>query len=69
MLFLIRTDIPHAGSENLTDNINFRMHAFMDVVHWNLESEGGYNNKRVDQNNWKKTKWDEENYKFKQDQD
>ena len=41
----------------------------MDVVHWNLESEGGYNNKKVDQNNWKNTEWDEENHKFKQDYD
>ena len=64
----MRTDIPHAGAENLTENVNFRIHCFVIVEDWNDDDDnGGYKNKRVDWNNWKKLRWDENMFKFKYD--
>ena len=61
---LMRDDIPHAGSENLTDYKNVRLHMFVDVPGWNLNYEKGYSIKKVVWNNGPKMVYDKDKFDF-----
>ena len=62
---LMRHDIPHAGTENLTERKNVRLHFCIDIPGWNLQLDRGYTIKRIDWNNTPKMIWDDKIYKYK----
>ena len=45
---LFHNDIPHAGTENLTDRQNVRLHSFITIDNWGVSQNKGMNNKKVD---------------------
>ena len=61
----MRTDIPHAGTENLTDNSNHRIHCFIYPKDWNHEKKNGYFVKKVTGEVMNPMKWSSKDSKFK----
>ena len=60
-----RTDIPHAGAENLTDNMNVRLHVLLTFEEWNLPLNKGFTTNAVRWHAPPSVKWDGTNFKFK----
>ena len=62
---VFRTDIPHAGAENLTDNPNYRLHAFWHIPNWKGGDEEGFTAKKVKHNQVEPyIKWNKKENKF-----
>ena len=61
----MRTDIPHAGTENLTKNYNHRIHCFIYSEEWIHEKRGGYLVKKVDGEIMNAMSWNTKDGKFK----
>ena len=61
----MRTDVPHAGVENLTDNANYRIHAFINVPEWEATFKDGYHIKKVTGQTIMPMKWNSKESKFK----
>ena len=62
---VFRTDIPHAGAENLTDNTNVRLQSFLTFDKWEVPLKKGFTQHAVKWHPVPKVKWDEMDYCFK----
>ena len=62
---LFRNDILHASAENLTDNLNYRLHSFLTIDEWDLLLNKGLTTKGVYWEVVPGVKWDEVNFNFK----
>ena len=65
---LIRTDIPHAGGENLTNNDTYRIHTFWYINQWNVALKDGFTNKKVAMAKQPSIKWHEKKQKYYMDE-
>ena len=61
---LVRTDIPHAGTENLVKHDNYRLHAFWNVEQWSLKEDDGFTVKKVDFKTYPTIKWSDDFQEF-----
>ena len=62
---LFCNDIPHVGTENLTDHQTFRLHSFITIDNWGVTQNKGMNNKKVDWNSVPSVEWDDKKFNFK----
>ena len=60
-----RNDIPHAGTENLTDRQNVRLHSFITIVNYGVKQSKGMTTKKVDWNSVPNVEWDDKEFTFK----
>ena len=62
---LFRNNIPHAGAENLTDNLNGRLYSFLTIDEWDLLLNKDFTTKGVYWEVVPGVKWDEVSFSFK----
>ena len=64
-VLFMRTDVPHAGLESLTDNVNYRLHAFIKIPEWEATFKDGYHIKKVTGHTIMQMKWNSKESTFK----
>ena len=65
-VLFMRTDIPHGAVKNLTKNVYYRVHVFIEAIDWGISEKDRLHVKKVTGNNLTPVVWNSKDSKFKE---